>query len=111
MQRGSPDRFSIITTDAASMQNRMQRIAIVGSGGAGKSTFARTLGNILHLPVHHLDTIMWKRGWVMTADDEEDRILAELTARPTWIIDGNYGRTMPARFVAADTIILLDLPR
>lgn len=47
----------------------------------------------------------------MSSDEEEDRILTKLMAGDRWIIDGNYGRTMPARFAAADTIIFLDLPR
>jgi adenylate kinase family enzyme len=89
----------------------MMRIAVVGSGGAGKSTFARELGHATGLPVHHLDRCMWKSGWIMASDDEEDRILAELVAGDRWIIDGNYGRTMPARLIAADTIVFLDLPR
>jgi adenylate kinase family enzyme len=87
----------------------MQRVAIIGSGGAGKSTLARELGRITGLPVHHLDRYMWQSGWVMRPDDEEDRILLDLASRDRWIIDGNYGRTMPVRLAAADTIIFLDL--
>ncbi|MDQ0272841.1 adenylate kinase family enzyme [Cytobacillus purgationiresistens] len=33
------------------------RIMVIGvSAGAGKSTFARKLGDALHLPVYHLDS-------------------------------------------------------
>ncbi|QIZ37295.1 hypothetical protein [Saccharopolyspora sp. ASAGF58] len=32
-----------------------------------------------------------------------------LTARPEWIIDGNYAGTMPIRLAAADTVIFLDI--
>lgn len=35
----------------------MNKIAVIGSGGSGKSTFSRKLGNILNLPVYHLDTM------------------------------------------------------
>jgi adenylate kinase family enzyme len=38
----------------------MERIAIVGSGGSGKSTLARTLGEVLHVPVYHLDKLYWQ---------------------------------------------------
>jgi adenylate kinase family enzyme len=89
----------------------MNRVAVIGSGGAGKSTLARQLGEFTGLPVYHLDCFMWKPGWVMRDNAEEEVILTELARRPRWIIDGNYGRTMPLRFAAADTIIFLDLSR
>lgn len=89
----------------------MQRIVIVGCSGAGKSTLARQLGLRLGLPVIHLDAQFWQPGWVMSSDDEEQAILARLLAGEAWIIDGNYGATMPQRFAAADTILFLDFPR
>lgn len=33
----------------------MKRVAIIGSGGAGKSTLARQVGDATGLPVIHLD--------------------------------------------------------
>lgn len=43
-------------------------------------------------------------------NEEWDARLEELLARETWILDGNFSRTMERRFAAADTIVLLDLP-
>ena len=37
----------------------MQRVAIIGSCGAGKSTLAKSLGEKLDLPVIHLDAHYW----------------------------------------------------
>lgn len=34
------------------------------SAGAGKSTFARKLGEKTGIEVHHLDVLYWKPGWV-----------------------------------------------
>jgi len=48
----------------------MERVAIVGPGGAGKSTFARSLGERTGLPVFHLDRFYWKPGWVETPREE-----------------------------------------
>lgn len=89
----------------------MRRIAIVGCGGAGKSTLARRLGEILKLEVVHLDAVLWRPGWIMTPKDEELKIQSEIAGREAWIIDGNYGGTMELRFARADTIIFLDFPR
>ncbi len=85
----------------------MQRVAIVGSGGAGKTTLAATMGRITGLPVVHLDHLHWKPGWVETALDEWERIVEVQTAEERWIIDGNYGGTFEARFERADTVIVL----
>jgi adenylate kinase family enzyme len=88
----------------------MRRIAIIGSGGAGKSTLARTLGEILGLPVIHLDKEYWKPGWIEPPKDEWVRTVEELVKRDEWIIDGNFGGTMEIRLAAADTVIFLDFP-
>jgi adenylate kinase family enzyme len=89
----------------------MRRIAIVGPGGAGKSTLARRLGERLGLPVIHLDAEHWRPGWVETPADEWERKVRALAAGERWIIDGNYGGTMKIRLAAADTIVFLDFPR
>lgn len=86
----------------------MQRIAVVGSGGAGKSTFSRRLGAALDLPVIHLDEHFWRPGWVETPKDEWRAIQQEMVAADRWVIDGNYGGTMQIRFAAADTVVFLD---
>ena len=89
----------------------MERILIIGCGGAGKSTLARQLGKKLNLPVVHLDSIFWLPGWVeMERDAFDARVLQELE-KPQWIMDGNYNRTLPRRVAHCDTIIYLDFSR
>jgi adenylate kinase family enzyme len=89
----------------------MERVAVVGSGGAGKSTFARELGARTGLPVVHLDRHFWKPGWVETPTDEWRAVQAELVAADRWILDGNYGGTLDLRLARADTVIALALSR
>jgi adenylate kinase family enzyme len=90
---------------------RMQRVVVLGVGGAGKSTLARRLGEILSLPVHHLDRYFWQPGWRPLAPDAWLATLEDLVAGEHWIIDGNYRRTIPLRLARADTAVFLDPPR
>jgi adenylate kinase family enzyme len=89
----------------------MRRIAVVGSGGAGKSTFSAELGRRTGLPVVHLDRHFWKPGWVETPRSEWRALQGELLAGDRWIVDGNYSGTLDVRLERADTVIVLALPR
>ncbi|TWT09109.1 DNA topology modulation protein [Planomicrobium sp. CPCC 101079] len=89
----------------------MKKIAVIGSGGSGKSTFARSLDGKLGIGVHHLDALLWKPGWEPTAKAEQRHIQQQLIEKDSWIIDGNYNGTLEMRLTAADTIIFLDMPR
>ena len=89
----------------------MKRVSIIGSGGAGKSTLARRLGEITGLPVIHLDALHWKPNWTEPPKDEWRRTVEELVKGDRWIIDGNFGGTMDIRLAASDTVIFLDYSR
>lgn len=88
----------------------MQKILVIGCSGAGKSTFARRLRDITGLPLYYLDRLWHKADRTNVTREAFDRVLAEWLARPAWIIDGNYSRTLPQRLEACDTVFLLDYP-
>lgn len=89
----------------------MKRILVIGSGGAGKSTFARRLGEILNIEVIHLDSLYWRPGWVETPRPEWEKTLEHIISRDSWIMDGNYSGTLGLRIEACDTVIFLDIER
>src|SRR3982751_1716212 len=89
----------------------MKKILVIGSGGAGKSTFAQRLGAILKLEVIHLDSLYWSSGWVEMPKDEWRTMVDELLKKDSWIMDGNYGGTLDIRLEAADTVVFLDISR
>ena len=89
----------------------MQRILVIGSGGAGKSTFAARLAQRTGLPLVHLDQHYWRAGWAEPAKDEWLATVDELVAGERWIMDGNFGGTMERRLGACDTVVFLDASR
>lgn len=89
----------------------MQRVAVVGSGGAGKTTFSERLGALVGLPVVHLDRHFWRPGWEASEREEWRRSQAELLAGESWIADGNYSSTLDLRLERADTVIVLGASR
>ncbi len=89
----------------------MKRILVIGSGGAGKSTFSRRLSRLTEIEVFHLDALYWKPNWVKSAKDEWRKKIENLLEKDEWILDGNFGGTIDLRLEKCDTAILLDLPR
>jgi adenylate kinase family enzyme len=89
----------------------MNRIAIVGSPGSGKTTLAERLGVRINVPVVHLDHHFWHPGWVETPADEWVSRQIELLSGSSWIVDGTYFQTLDIRFERADTIVYFDISR
>lgn len=88
----------------------MKKIIIIGCPGSGKSTFAKQLHQITHIPLYHLDLLYWNKD--KTTVDKYiflDR-LNEIFQKDKWIMDGNYNATMELRMKHCDTIIFLDYP-
>lgn len=86
----------------------MNRIAIIGCPGGGKSTLARRLQEQTGLPLYHLDNLWWKPDRTHITREAFDAALADILKKPAWIVDGNYSRTVEPRIAACDTVIFLD---
>jgi adenylate kinase family enzyme len=89
----------------------MKKVLVIGSGGAGKSTFARRLGGILDIEVIHLDSLYWSRGWVEMPKAEWKKVVERIITGGSWIIDGNYSGTLALRYEACDAVVFLDIAR
>lgn len=89
----------------------MNRIMIIGCGGAGKSTLARRIHQITKIPLVHLDRQYWSANWVETSKPDWEQKVRTLVEADRWIMDGNYGGTMDIRLQAADTVIFMDRSR
>ncbi len=84
------------------------KVLVLGSSGAGKSTFARRLHEITGLPLVHLDLVWWRPDYTHISREEFDRRLEEIISEARWIVDGDYSRTYEPRICACDTVIFLD---
>ena len=88
----------------------MQRVMITGGPGSGKSTLARILGDHSGLPVHHMDQIHWKPGWVQRDMTERVAMCHAVEKGEHWVFEGGFSATYDHRAGRADTQIWLDLP-
>ena len=88
----------------------MKRIIVIGCPGSGKTTFAQKLCDCTGLPLYHLDAIWHKPDRTHISRADFDERLGALLSLDSWIIDGNYSRTLERRMMACDTVFLFDLP-
>lgn len=87
----------------------VDRIAIIGCGGSGKTYLANRLAALLNLPLTHLDGVYYDADWNPLPQEEFADIQRKLVAEPRWLLEGNYAGTLPIRLATADTVIFLDL--
>lgn len=88
----------------------MKKVIIIGCPGAGKSTFARKLSRLTGLPLYYLDMLWHKPDQTTITPEEFDSRLQKILAKDSWIIDGNYLRTLEMRLQKCDTVFFADLP-
>ena len=89
----------------------MKRILVIGCPGAGKTFFAKRLGQILNIPVIHMDNLYWHKDKTSVSTDELKAKLLPYLEQETWIIDGNYHHTLEMRLPYATDVFILDVPR
>jgi adenylate kinase family enzyme len=70
---------------------RVRRVVILGRGGAGKSVFARRLGELAGLPVIELDSLFWQDGLVPADPVRWEGRQHDLARLDAWVIDGDLG--------------------
>lgn len=89
----------------------MNKVAVFGNAGGGKSTLSKRLADVTGLPVVALDLLKYKPGGQEVPYAEYKVAHDQLLQQEQWIIDG-YGSwdTVWERLDVADTLIYVDMP-
>jgi adenylate kinase family enzyme len=89
----------------------MDRVAVVGSIGVGKSVLAQRLGALLQVRVYDFDDLYWRRDRERLPADEWAALLGKILGERRWILDGFPLSVTVEPLDRADTVLFLDLPR
>jgi hypothetical protein len=95
-----------------------QRVAVIGPQTSGKTALAPTLGARWGLPVVHLDDLLIESvvssgSWTYARETDTARqraLVAEEAAKPGWLLEGCYWRTLDILVEAADLVVFIDPP-
>jgi len=93
------------------LQQLGRRICIMGCSCSGKSSLANQLATKLAIPAYHLDLLAHypNTHWQRRPDAELKMAHAEIMAKDSWIIDGNYSSCLTERLANCSAVIWLDM--
>ncbi|MDB5098798.1 MAG: adenylate kinaselike kinase [Cyanobacteria bacterium RYN_339] len=87
------------------------RVIILGTSGAGKSTFAKHLAEARGCPYVDLDDLHWEPGWIEAPDEVMIERLQAAIAAPAWVVAGNYAHLRDIHWPRATHLVWLDYSR
>lgn len=89
----------------------MNKIAVFGKPGSGKSTLSKALATATGIQLYQLDSIVYKKNGELVDRSRFDEAHENILSSESWIIDG-FGpiSSFNQRLEAADTLVYVDLP-
>jgi adenylate kinase family enzyme len=90
---------------------RARKVAVIGTTGSGKTTFARRLADRLGVIHIELDALHHGPNWTEAPAEEFRESVAVALAAAGWVADGNYGGKLGDLVLErAELIVWLDPP-
>ncbi|OXJ26084.1 MULTISPECIES: toxin [Burkholderia] len=87
------------------------RVVVVGTSGAGKSTFASALSAAAGCPYIELDRLYWGPGWTAVPPAQFESAVQAATAGDRWVADGNYSAVRNVLWSRATHVVWLNFGR
>ena len=84
------------------------KINAIGTSGSGKTTFGRFLAQNLDIPFIEMDALFWESEWGSPKDEKFLPRLTDALKGGSWVLDGNYSRTLAIKWKEVDIVIWLD---
>src|SRR5262245_54899461 len=89
-------------------RGRFERVAIVGSSSAGKTTLARALSRAMDAPHVELDALYWGPDWTPRPREVFRAAVQAAVGAPRWVVDGNYSVARDLVWGRATAVVWLD---
>ncbi len=103
----------MIEADRHDSQRRLRttdRILVIGTSGAGKTTMAMSIARALGRTHVEFDSYRHGPNWTETPDDEFRAQLSEALGGDVWVADGNYSVARDVVWPRATMLVWLDYP-
>ncbi len=85
------------------------RIMIAGTSGAGKTTLAATVSELVRIPHVEIDALFHGPGWAPRSTFEDD--IRRFVAEPAWVTEWQYSQARDLVAARAQLLVWLDLSR
>jgi len=88
----------------------LERIAVLGTSGSGKTATARQLASKLAISHVELDALHWEPDWKEAETAVMRQRVTQATSGARWVVDGNYSVVRDIVWQRATHLIWLDYP-
>ena len=86
----------------------LQRIAVVGTSGSGKTSLSSQLSALLGATHIELDALYWQPNWIERPTPEFRQLVEQATTPQCWVTDGNYSTVRDIVWGRATAVIWLN---